>query len=228
MSGMKTTSLAAFASQLRAWRQQMGWTQVEAADKLGYSASLVSGIETMDKTPTADFAQYCDTIFQTPGTFATMRDLVAREVWPSYFAPVIELEATAIRIHEWEMRVVPGLLQTEDYARAVISAGRPQDTSAAIDRAVSARLERQAILQRENLPFTASDHPGTDGPIMVYDFDGASSVAYTECNGGGRIVESADEVGDLTMIVNMIRAAALPRRESARLIQQIRSELADA
>jgi hypothetical protein len=132
----------------------------------------------------------------------------------------------------------PGLLQTEDYARAVISAGKPRDTSAAIDRAVSARLERQAILDRENppmlwhvlhegvlrhvvgsaaimreqldklaalasepgvviqvLPFTASDHPGTNGPILVYDFDGASSVAYTECNGGGRIVESADEVG---------------------------------
>ena len=83
----------------------MGWTQVEAADKLGYSASLVSGIETTDKTPTADFAQRCDTTFQAPGTFATMRDLVAREVWPSCFAPVIDLEATAIRIHEWEMRV---------------------------------------------------------------------------------------------------------------------------
>jgi hypothetical protein len=120
------------------------------------------------------------------------------------------------------MRVVPGLLQTEDYARAVISAGRPQDTSAAIDRAVSARLERQAILYREHLPvlwhvlhecvlrhvvgspaimrdqldkltalarepgvviqilpFTASDHPGTDGPILVYDFDGASASPST-------------------------------------------------
>jgi transcriptional regulator with XRE-family HTH domain len=55
----------------------MNWTQVEAADKLGYSASLVSGIETMDKTPTADFAARCDTVFATPGTFATMRDLVA-------------------------------------------------------------------------------------------------------------------------------------------------------
>ena len=77
MSEMKTTSLAASASQLRAWRQQMNWTQVEAADKLGYSASLVSGIETMDKTPTADFAARCDTVFATPGTFATMRDLVA-------------------------------------------------------------------------------------------------------------------------------------------------------
>jgi hypothetical protein len=150
-----------------------------------------------------------------------MRDLVAREVWPSYFAPVIELEATAIRIHEWEMRVVPGLLQTEDYARAVISAGRPRDTSAA-------ELAREPGVIIQILPFTASDHPGTDGPILVYDFDGASSVAYTECNGGGRIVESANEVGDLMMIINIIRAAALPRRESVRLIQQIRSELADA
>ena len=77
------------------------------------------------------------------------------------------------------------------------------------------------------LPFTAADHSGTDGPILVYDFDGAPPVAYTECKGGGRIVESADEVGDLMMIVNMIRAAALPPRESARLILKIRSELAD-
>ena len=43
---------------------------------------------------------------------------------------------------------VPGLLPTEDYARAVISAGKPRDGSAAIDRAVVARLERQAILAR--------------------------------------------------------------------------------
>jgi len=78
------------------------------------------------------------------------------------------------------------------------------------------------------LPFTAGDHPGTDGPILVYDFDGEPSVAYTECNGGGRIVESADEVGDLAMILNMIRAAALPPRESISLIRKIRSEIADA
>jgi hypothetical protein len=78
------------------------------------------------------------------------------------------------------------------------------------------------------LPFTAGDHPGTDGPISVYDFDSEPSVAYTECNGGGRIVESADEVGDLAMILNMIRAAALPPRESVSLIRKIRSEIADA
>jgi hypothetical protein len=96
-----------------------------------------------------------------------------------------------------------------------------------------AQLDRLAELAHEPgmviqvLPYTASDHPGTDGPILVYDFDGAPPVAYTECNGGGRIVESPDEVGDLTMIVNMIRAAALPRRESTSLILKIRSEMVD-
>jgi hypothetical protein len=259
----------------------MGWTQVETGNKLGYSASLVSGIETGDKTPTADFARLCDRVFETPGfnedsdpptpgTFMTLQALVAREAWPSYFAPVIDLETKAVRIHEWEMRAVPGLLQTEDYARAVIRAGKPLHDAVAIDRTVNARLERQVILTRDKppmlwavlhegllhhvvgrpevmcaqldklaemssvpgivlqvLPFTESDHPGTDGPILVYDFDGESSVAYCECKGGGKIVESSDEVADLTMVLNMIRAAALPPRESIKLIRKIREEIAD-
>ncbi|HEY1914815.1 MAG TPA: helix-turn-helix transcriptional regulator [Streptosporangiaceae bacterium] len=279
MSEAKASSLEAFASQLRAWRLRMGWTQVEAGEKLGYSASLVSGVETMDKNPTADFAKACDKGFGTPGfeeepdapgTFMTLQKLVAREAWPSYFAPVFDLEKSAIRIHQWDMRVVPGLLQTEDYARSVISAGRPRDSASSIDRAVSARLERQAILARDDppmlwqvlhegvlrhvvgspavmcgqldklaslarepgivvqvLPFAASDHPGTDGPVLIYDFEGKSSVAYTECNGGGRIVESPGEVADLTIVLNMIRAAALSPRESTALILEVRSEIAD-
>jgi hypothetical protein len=104
--------------------------------------------------------------------------------------------------------------------------GSPAVMREQLDKLTELAREPGVVIQV--LPFTASDHPGTDGPILVYDFDGASSVAYTECNGGGRIVGSADEVGDLTMIVNVIRATALPRRESARLIQQIRSELANA
>jgi transcriptional regulator with XRE-family HTH domain len=279
MSEAKTSSLEAFAAQLRAWRVRMGWTQVEAGVKLGYSASLISGVETLDKNPTADFAKACDKGFDTPGfdeeagapgTFMTLQKLVAREAWPSYFAPVIDLEAKAVRIHEWDMRVVPGLLQTEDYARSVISAGKPRDGASAVDRAVSARLERQAILARDDppmlwhvlhegvlrhvvgspevmcgqldklvslaatpgivvqvLPFAASDHPGTDGPILVYDFDGEPSVGYTECKGGGRIVESPGEVAELTVVLNMIRAAALSPRESTSLILKIRSEIAD-
>ncbi len=268
MSLVKTSAMAAYAAQLRAWRQQSGWSQAELAEKLLCSDSLVSGVETMGKTPTRDFATRSDEAFGTPGTFTALHELISREAWPSYFAPVIDFETRAVRIHEWELRVVPGLLQTEDYARTVISAGKPRSGADELDCSVNARLERQRILSGDNppmlwdvlhegvlrhviggpavmagqldklialagvpgvviqvLPFSANDHPGTDGPISVFDFSDAPSVAYTECNGGGMIVEAADQVAELMTTVNMIRAAALPPRESMDLLRQIRSEV---
>src|SRR5580700_2020770 len=158
---VKTTSLAAFASQLRAWRQRAGWTQVELGQKMGYSPSLISGVETLDKPPTAEFAAACDRTFGTPGfdaqtgtpgTFLTVYELVAREAYPAFFAPVVPFERQAVRIHGWELGAVPGLLQTEEYARALISVSRHMDSDAAVDRLVAARMERQVILRGEHPP----------------------------------------------------------------------------
>jgi len=265
---VKTTSLAAFASQLRLWRLQMSWTQVEVGGKLGYSASLISGVETMDKAPTADFAARCDEVFSTPGTFATLQELVAREAYPAFFAPVIPFEREAVRIHGWELGSVPGLLQTEDYARALIRAGRPKDSRDEIDRLVAARMKRQEIVASEaapllwyvldesalrhvvggpdvmrqqlgrlldatdtpgivvqTLPFTADSHAGADGPISVYEFAESPSVCYTECYGGGRIVEGREEVADLMTVINLIRASALSARDSRDLISRVMAEI---
>ena len=267
---VKTTSLAAFASQLRSWRLQMSWTQVEMGGKLGYSASLVSGIETMDKAPTADFAARCDEVLNTPGTFATLQELVAREAHPAFFAPVIPFERDAVRIHGWALGVVPGLLQTEDYARGLIKSGRPKDSGDEIDRLVAARMARQDIVTSETapllwyvldesilrhvvggtavmrrqldklldaadspgivlqtLPFTADNHAGADGPITVYEFAASPSVCYTECYGGGRIVEGREEVADLMTMISLIRASALSARDSRDLMRRIRRELDD-
>jgi transcriptional regulator with XRE-family HTH domain len=260
--------MAAFASQLRSWRLSMGWTQVEMGGKLGYSSSLVSGIETMDKAPTADFAARCDDVFSTPETFETLQGLVAREAYPAFFAPVIPFEREAVRIHGWEIGAVPGLLQTESYARALIRSGRPQDSADTIDRLVAARMERQEIVFSENvpllwyvldegvlrhivggsavmteqldrlvevadapgivvqvLPFAADNHAGADGPIALYEFTESPSVCYTECYGGGRIVEGRAEVADLMTVISLIRASALSARDSRELILRIRSEI---
>ena len=270
MSVVKASALATFAGQLRAWRKRLGWSQAELAGKLLCSDSLVSGVETKNKTPTLDFALRLDEAFGTPDTFAALHGLISREAWPSYFAPVIDFETRAVRIHEWELRVIPGLLQTASYARSVISAGKPRYGPDDLDRAVGGRLDRQRILTRDNapmywtvlhegtlrhvvgspaitaeqldkiigvarapdvviqvLPFTASDHPGTDGSLAVFDFADAPSVAYTECKGGGMIVESPEQVAELMTTLNLIRAAALPPRESLDLLMQIRSETGD-
>jgi Domain of unknown function (DUF5753) len=65
---------------------------------------------------------------------------------------VLPFEQEAARIHGWELGAVPGLLQTEDYARSLIRATRPQDSADAVELLVTARLDRQEILRRSNPP----------------------------------------------------------------------------
>jgi Domain of unknown function (DUF5753) len=62
------------------------------------------------------------------------------------------MEAEAAEIRTWQPDLVHGLLQTEDYARAVIRAGRPGDTAAEIGRRVEIRMTRQQILDRPDPP----------------------------------------------------------------------------
>jgi transcriptional regulator with XRE-family HTH domain len=103
MFGVKASAIEAFASELRSWRQQLGLSQVEFADKIAYSPSLVSGVETLAKTPTLDFAQRCDEATGAPGTFARLQKLISREAYPAWFAPVVGFEREALRIHGWEL-----------------------------------------------------------------------------------------------------------------------------
>ena len=257
-----------FGAELKAHRAQRGWTQVQLGEKIGFSGSFVSDVERNDRAASLDFAQRCDEAFALPGTFERAHEVAKRAAYPAWFYPVIPFEETAERIHEWEIGAVPGLLQTERYARAVIRARRPRDDDATIERTVTARMERQEILARERrpllwcvlhegvvrhvvgdqeimgeqldklikaadapgivlqvLPFTANDHAGVEGPIVVYERPSAPAVAYTECHGGGRIIEASEEVGDVMTVVGMLRASALPPRDSAALLRQIRREL---
>jgi transcriptional regulator with XRE-family HTH domain len=269
MADAESSALAVFAAELRAQRARLGWTQVTLGEKTGYSGSFISDVERSERTPSLDLARACDREMALPGTFERLHELTRRDAYPSWFYPVIPLETRADRITEWELRVVPGLLQTEDYARAVIRADKPQDSEESVARAVTARIDRQDLLTRDTppmlcyildeailrrqvggpavmaaqlaklvglagrpgvviqvLPFGARIHAGSNGPIMIFEFADAPATCYTECYGGGRIVETRDEVGRLTTVINMVRASALPPEESAELIQQIRSEIA--
>jgi transcriptional regulator with XRE-family HTH domain len=148
----KSTALGAFATQLRVWRKRNSWTQAQLAQKLHCSDSLIGNIETTAKRPTADFAAACDGVFDAPETFITLHGLLAREAYPAFFAPVVDFEREAARIHAWELGAIPGLLQTEAYAHALIKSGRITDDEAAIDQLVTARIERQVVLNSRTRP----------------------------------------------------------------------------
>ncbi|MBM0279500.1 helix-turn-helix domain-containing protein [Micromonospora tarensis] len=74
------------------------------------------------------------------------------DVLPSWFQSYLGLEAAAALIRSYEVQFVPGLLQTPEYARAVVLLGHGSAGSAEIDRRVALRMQRQQLLHRENPP----------------------------------------------------------------------------
>jgi transcriptional regulator with XRE-family HTH domain len=75
-----------------------------------------------------------------------------RDVLPDWFSAFVSLEGEASAIRAYEPHYVPGLLQTEDYARAVLRAGLPHAPDADIERTVQLRMERQSLLTRPDPP----------------------------------------------------------------------------
>jgi transcriptional regulator with XRE-family HTH domain len=146
------TFRATFIEELRARREQMGLLQREFAEKAHVSLSSVKQYEAGKKKPGRKFATWCDDFYGCPGTFERLYDGMIAESYPSWFSPRVLFEDKAKSIHEWEMRGIPGLLQTRSYASAVIRACRPYDTKEELERDAAARIERQNILTREDPP----------------------------------------------------------------------------
>jgi transcriptional regulator with XRE-family HTH domain len=143
--------LKRFASELAAWRAAAGLSQAELAALVHYSESLVAMIEGLRRVPSLDFAQRCDQAFKTPGTFTRLQQDARLAPVPAWFRGWTEIEAAAGQLRLFEHSLVPGLLQTEDYARAVLNT-RPVTTDAEVSELTAARLDRQAILYRDDPP----------------------------------------------------------------------------
>jgi transcriptional regulator with XRE-family HTH domain len=209
---MSDSAATRYAEELKAWRKLLGVNQEEFASRIGHSLALIAAVEQCRRSPSPTFASACDAATGAPGTFTRWQAQVVQESYPAFFAPVVEFEQRATRAHYWDLGAIPGLLQTEAYARAIVQAGRPAATPDEVTRVVDARLERQALLARDKppllwyvidegvlrhaiggaevmaeqlgklldcaaragvvvqiLPFTASDHAGVEGSIVVYD-----------------------------------------------------------
>ena len=75
-----------------------------------------------------------------------------RDVMPDWFAAYLSLERAALQIRAYEPQFVHGLLQTQEYARALLTAGNPHAPDGATERMVALRMQRQELLHRQNPP----------------------------------------------------------------------------
>ena len=143
----QVSALAMFSEELRRARAAAGLTQDQLAEKIAYSPSLVAHVETGSRAPSVDFARRADDALRTGGLLSRLQPLVRSEAYPAWFRDWVEIEREATSLRWFEPLLIPGLLQTEEYARAVLSGGQPgRCGDDEISRLVGARMDRQAIL----------------------------------------------------------------------------------
>lgn len=144
-----------FGAELRRARTAAGLSQEQLGLRVGYSGAQVGKVETGERVPSPDFAQRCDAALpEMGGLFARIYDLARRwdGAYPSWFAEWVEAERQATAVSCWEPLLIPGLVQTAGYARALFEAWRSAASEDDLERLVSGRMERQAIFERPRPP----------------------------------------------------------------------------
>ena len=142
-----------FGQQVRRARRAAGWTLTEFGQRIGYDPGQISRIENGKRPPTELFAQMCDRAFpDRDGWFsefyAESRTWIATPPW---FRSWIEHEQHAAALRIWQPGVLSGLLQTEEYARAILAVN-PGVTDDQVTERLAIRLARQAILTQNDPP----------------------------------------------------------------------------
>ncbi|GAA2580194.1 MULTISPECIES: helix-turn-helix domain-containing protein [Streptomyces] len=152
-NGSRQAAWEFFGTELKRRREDAGITQVELGSRVFVSGGYIGQFEQAIRKPQLDVAQRIDGVLQTDGIFERLcRKLIDDKRYADYFAKAAELEAQATKICEFAPALVPGLLQTPAYARAVTLAMNPFAPDESIDEKVSGRMERAQILKDATRP----------------------------------------------------------------------------
>jgi transcriptional regulator with XRE-family HTH domain len=156
-NGAAPTPRSVFGAQLRRLRERAGLTQEQLADRISYSYSTVAAIETGRRAPAHDAPSLLDAALETGDQLTRLAEDLGEglrrdaTLHPEWFREWPEREREATRIRWYEPTFVPGLLQTEAYARALLT-GHKGSRAVDAEEKVVARLDRQVILDRDDPP----------------------------------------------------------------------------
>jgi transcriptional regulator with XRE-family HTH domain len=263
------TPFAVVGTELRHYRTQAALSQADLAARAYVSHDVISKVETGERPPADGLPERLDAIpeLDTREALARLwgqlRKSLTIRAYPGWFRPWAELEALATTLRWFELVVVPGLLQTEDYARAVLRT-RVKATDEEVDEMVAARMERQAILARDDppmlwviidegvlrrpiggsrvmrdqinhliemarrpnmviqvIPAVTGAHEGLRGAgFIIADLKDAPAVAYQDAAVRGQVIEYTDDIASLMVMWDTLKAEALPRSASMKLMEE--------
>ncbi|MFD7492477.1 helix-turn-helix domain-containing protein [Streptomyces sp. NPDC059832] len=148
---------AAFGARIRSLREERGWKQEELAERMGYSGTHISAVETGRKMPTLRFSRNADQVFgtgETADTFERQYREIRHGSLLEGFPQYVGHEGRAVEIRLYEIGIIHGLLQTPEYAQALVNSAMRRGVigpEQAAER-TSFLAERQAALVRPRPP----------------------------------------------------------------------------
>ncbi|GGK45107.1 helix-turn-helix domain-containing protein [Streptomyces flaveus] len=152
-NGSRQAAWEFFGTELKRRREEAGFTQSDLGSRVFVSGGYIGQFEQAIRKPQLDVAQRIDEVLQTGGFFERLwRKLIKEQAYADHFAHVAELERLATEICEYAPTVVPGLLQTAVYARAIYLASNPLAADEYIEEMVRLRMDRTQLLKDATRP----------------------------------------------------------------------------
>ncbi|MER6918818.1 helix-turn-helix domain-containing protein [Streptomyces spiralis] len=144
---------ALFGARVRRLRTAAGLTQAQLGARTHVVSTRITQIERASGAkPTLELARALDAALGADDLLVELWPYVYREAFPDWSRKFMEYSERAVALREYAAHVVPGLLQTEDYARSVLRVGRPLGSKEQLEERVALRMGRQERLRAPDRP----------------------------------------------------------------------------
>ncbi|MFZ4247117.1 helix-turn-helix domain-containing protein [Streptomyces griseoincarnatus] len=144
--------VATVGRQLKLRREAAGMRACDFAAAVKYGEDLVYKVESGKRIPRPEYLDKADEVLGAGGLIAAMKEDVAKVRYPKKVRDLAKLEGQAVELLSYGSHNLHGLLQTEEYARALLSTRRPALSEDELERAVAARVARKSVFARHPAP----------------------------------------------------------------------------
>lgn len=144
--------LAALGRQLKAWREEARMRAADFGTAIGYGEDLVRKVESGKRIPRPEYLDRADEVLNAGGKIAAMKADMEQVRYPKKVRDLAKLEGRAVEIGAYRIHGIHGVLQTEEYARALFEMRQPAYAQDEVERYVAARMTRHAIFDRNPAP----------------------------------------------------------------------------
>ncbi|MER8042216.1 helix-turn-helix transcriptional regulator [Streptomyces sp. NPDC094032] len=144
--------LAGVGRALKAWREAKGLRAAEMGGLTGYGEDMIRKLERGDRIPRPEFLDKFDAVLGANGLVAEMKKDIEEVRYPKRIRNLVKLERRAVEFCMYSSYNIHGLLQTEEFSRAIMRTWRPAYGPDELERYVAARVARSSVLKKSPAP----------------------------------------------------------------------------